>query len=413
MRRIVIGALVVLAMGAAAYLTLGRRPSGPDPAQAPLPPVRTGGAVVAEGRVVPVRGVTLSLPAGGTVAEVAVREGERVQAGQLLVRTEEARQADAAVAQAEAQLRRAQARLAELRAGATQQDLAAARAAVDAARARHAQLQAGAREQERAQAQAAAEAAERRAASVEARGVQAEAALRLAEEDLRRTERLLAMGAISQQAADQSRARVTQTSAELEAARAEAAAARAQAAQARQQAGLVAAGARPEELEVAAADVRRAQAQLDQLTAGARAEAIAAAEADVAAARAAVRQARVSREQAELRAPFAGTVAWIGPRAGEFVAPGAPVIRVGDLTAWQVETTDLTELSVVSVREGDRVTVTFDGIPDLSIGGTVQRIRAFGENRLGDITYTVAIALDRQDPRFHWNMTASVTIERQ
>ncbi|MDR7510530.1 MAG: HlyD family secretion protein, partial [Armatimonadota bacterium] len=167
------------------------------------------------------------------------------------------------------------------------------------------------------------------------------------------------------------------------------------------------------QLEVAAADVRRAQAQLDRLTAGARAEAIAAAEADVAAARAAVRQARVSREQAELRAPFAGTVAWIGPRAGEFVAPGAPVIRVGDLTAWQVETTDLTELSVVSVREGDRVTVTFDGIPDLSIGGTVQRIRAFGENRLGDITYTVAIALDRQDPRFHWNMTASVTIERQ
>jgi HlyD family secretion protein len=411
MRRIVIGALVVLAIGTAAYLALSRRPAGPDPAQAPLPPVRTGGAVVAEARVVPVRGVTLSLPTGGTVAEVAVREGDRVRAGQLLVRTEEARQAEAAVAQAEAQVQRARARLAELRAGARAEDLAAARAAVDAARARLAQLRAGAREQERAQAQAAAEVAERRAASAEARVAQAEAALRLAEEDLRRTERLLAMGAISQQAADQSRARVTQTRAELEAARAEAAAARAQAAQARLQVSLVAAGARPEELDAAAADVRRAQAQLDQLAAGARPETVAGAEADVAAAQAALRQARVTREQAELRAPFDGTVAWIGPRPGEYVTPGAPVVRVGDLTAWRVETTDLTELSVVSVRAGSRVTVTFDGIPDLSIGGTVQRIRAFGENRLGDITYTVTIALDRQDPRLYWNMTASVTIE--
>jgi HlyD family secretion protein len=411
MRRIVIGIIAVLALGAAAYLVIGRRPAPPDPALAPLPPVRTGGEVVAEARVVPVRGVTLSLPAGGTVAEIAAREGDRVRAGQLLVRAEGARQAAAAVAQAEAQMRSAKARLAELRAGARSEDVAAARAAVDAAQARYAQLRAGPRAQEQAQAQAAVDAAENRATSMRQRVVQAEAALRLAEEDLRRTERLLAMGAVPQQAADQARVRVIQARAELEAGQAESAAVQAQATQARQQASLVAAGARPEELEAAQAEVRRARAQLDQLTAGARPETIAGAEADVAAAQAAVRQARVSQEHAELRAPFDGTVAWIGPRVGEFAAPGVPVVRVGDLSTWQIETTDLTELSVVSVRDGSRVTVTFDGIPDLSIDGTVRQIRAFGESRLGDITYTVVIALDRQDPRLYWNMTASVKIE--
>lgn len=112
-----------------------------------------------------------------------------------------------------------------------------------------------------------------------------------------------------------------------------------------------------------------------------------------------------------LSAAVDGTVAWVGPRAGEFVAPGAPVVRVGDLSAWQVETTDLTELSVVSVRAGSQAKVTFDGIPGLELTGKVVQIKAFGENRMGDITYTVAIAPDRQDERLRWNMTASVAIE--
>ena len=75
-----------------------------------------------------------------------------------------------------------------------------------------------------------------------------------------------------------------------------------------------------------------------------------------------------------------------------------------------METEDLTELSVVGIREGDPVRVSFDAIDDLTLPGKVRRIRSFGESRLGDITYRVTIALDRQDPRLRWNMTASVAI---
>lgn len=39
------------------------------------------------------------------------------------------------------------------------------------------------------------------------------------------------------------------------------------------------------------------------------------------------------------------------------------------------------------------------------------QIKSFGESRLGDITYTVVIAMDSQDERLRWNMTASVAIE--
>lgn len=54
--------------------------------------------------------------------------------------------------------------------------------------------------------------------------------------------------------------------------------------------------------------------------------------------------------------------------------------------------------------------ITFDGIPDLQLTGRVIRITGFGEKQQGDIVYTVTIDPDRQDPRFRWNMTASVAI---
>ncbi len=412
MRKVLIGIVLVAVVAGAAYALIARNRAAREAQQVPdLPPVRAATEVVAEARVVPVRGATLSLPAGGTITEILVAEGMAVREGEVLVRTEAARQAAAAVAQAEAALQGARARLAELRAGARAQDIAAAQAVLQAAQARYNQLQAGAREQERAQAQAAVEQAENRAASARQRVVQAESRVRLAEEDLRRLEQLLAQRAVAQQAVDQAWAAVVSARADLDAARAEQAAADAQVVQVRQQLSLVQAGARSEELDAAQAEIRRAQAQLDLLRAGARPQTIAVAEADVASAAATVRQAQVTFAQTELRAPFDGTIAWIGPRLGEFVGPGLPVVRMGELGTWQVETIDLTELNIVNIREGGRAKVRFDGIPDLEIDGAVRQIKAFGENRLGDIVYTVVITLDRQDPRLYWNMTATVAIE--
>lgn len=115
--------------------------------------------------------------------------------------------------------------------------------------------------------------------------------------------------------------------------------------------------------------------------------------------------------RAKIVAPFAGTIASLDARANEQVTPGTPVVRLADYSAWQVETTDLTELNVVNVHEGNAVTVTFDAIPELELTGKVVNIKGFGENRQGDIVYTVVVQLDKQDARLRWNMTAKVTIE--
>lgn len=103
-------------------------------ASAVLPAVKAPSAVHADATVVPIRSAALSVSASGIVADVAVKEGERVEAGQVLIRLADARQRVGLV-QAEAQLMRAEAFLQQLKAGARSQEIEAARAAVDAARA--------------------------------------------------------------------------------------------------------------------------------------------------------------------------------------------------------------------------------------------------------------------------------------
>lgn len=146
------------------------------------------------------------------------------------------------------------------------------------------------------------------------------------------------------------------------------------------------------------------------LRAGPRSEQVAASEAGVMSARAVVQQMEAALQNTELRAPFAGAVAYLEVRVGEFVAPGTPLVRIADTSHWVIRTEDLTELAVVRVEKGALVKLTFDAIPGLELPGHVTHIRAFGELKKGDMTYTAVIEPMQQDPRMRWNMTASVQI---
>ena len=121
--------------------------------------------------------------------------------------------------------------------------------------------------------------------------------------------------------------------------------------------------------------------------------------------------AKASLDDLILEAPFSGVVVTNELKIGERVAPNTPVVSLADFSQWQVETTDLTELDVVRVKEGAPVTITLDAVPGLELTGKVQRIQALGVNKQGDITYKVVVSLDQQDERLRWNMTASVQFE--
>jgi multidrug resistance efflux pump len=433
MRRWVIILVVLLVIGAAAYFYLqsqGRLPNigAPEATPTPLPVVATNPAVIVDAVVVPARFAALSLSASGIVAEVLVQEGQQVEAGQVIARLENERQV-IAIAQAESQVRSAQAQLEELQAGARAEEIAGAQAAVDIARANLGNLEAGSRTDDIAAAEAVLAAAQAAYDQVlegadDQQLVQAEANLANTEAVLRQAQAAYDQIKWSNQAAALPQAaQLEQATNNYEAAKAsydllvagakdsEIAAARAEVERARASLDKAYSPATISELAAAEAQVRQAEAQLALLQAGARTETIRAAEAAVVQAQTALMQRQVELADTTLTAPFAGTIAALDLEVGEQTAAGVPVVRLADQTVWHIETDDLTEINVVYVQEGDRVAISVDALPDLELEGTVIRIKPLGENKQGDITYTATIEPDGSDPRLRWNMTASVTIQ--
>ena len=167
----------------------------------------------------------------------------------------------------------------------------------------------------------------------------------------------------------------------------------------------------------AIAAVDRAQLQVDQLPPDASPGQIESAQAELHLAQAelALAQTQLSEAQnallqTEVRAPFAGTVAEISVAVGEQATAGQAVIGLGDLTAWLIETTDISELEVARIFLGDRATIAFDALPNLVLQGSVDRIQVRGTDADGSVLFAVVIRPDEHHQELRWNMTATVRI---
>ena len=391
---------------------------------APAEPAIAGARVVADAKVVPIERSDLRMRLPGIVDEVLVQEGARVAAGQVLVKLNAALQ-QVAVAQASANLQRAQANLAQVKAGARIQEIAAAEAALAAAQANYAQLSDGAAPGNIEAAQAAVAQAqaglsqvlegpsEAATIAVRAEVAAAEAQLKQATSAYNQVKERSDIGMMPQSLALQ-QATIAYEAAQARmndlmngATAAQIAGANAGVRQAVAQLNTIR-NSTPAQLDAAAAAVAQAQAQVDLIKAGSRPETVAIAEADVAAATAALQQALVNLADTELRAPFDGVVALVNVANGEQVNSGSPVASLADISAWEVETADLTEFDIVGVTPGQQVVLTFDAIPDLELAGKVSRIRPIGEDNRGDTVYKVVVTPTRNDDRLLWNMTAVV-----
>lgn len=390
-------------------------------------PVKASRDVIAEAKVVPVRYAALSIPVSGIVQDVLVKEQDQILGGQILVYLQNGRER-AAVAEAEAALEAARAYLDELKAGARAQEIDSAQAELDAAQAEVDRLRESARAEDLAAAEAVLAGAQAalddlldgpdkdELARTAADRANAEAALQRAQFEYDQVKWDAGIQARPeavqlQQATNEYEVANTRYDELVKgASEAELTAAKAKVREAKAELNRVKSPARESEIAAAEARARRAQASLDLLKAGTRNEQIRKAGADVKAAEAALVRARVALSETELRAPFAGVVASIDARVGEPITQGNTVVRLADVSTWQIETDDLTEIEVVDVREGAPVTISFDAIPDLELSGKVLRIKPFGEEKQGDMTYTVLIQPDQQDARLRWNMTATVRV---
>ena len=338
----------------------------------------------AEGRVLPLQSANLSFNVGGHVAEILVKEGATVKAGDVIARLRND-SLRAAVDEAQAGVDSAKAAQVNYQMQLPKQ-IAEAQAEVKVAQARQVRASAG---------------RDNQAAILEA-----ESALVQAKYNQQQIETVLDLLYVYDRASG-SRANDVRL-------QVQSAIAATQAAQARLDAlksGSPSDRANSAQIAAASAGEKAAQVRLDQLKAEAEGKTADTYQAAIQQAEAALLSARLALSETEIRAPFAGTIAKIDLKLGEQVTAGTPAIVLADLSGWRVETKDLTEIKVPLVRVGQSVTVNVDALPGVELKGKVASIGGVSQLNGGDVVYPAKIDLIDTDPRLRWGMTAVVKFE--
>jgi len=387
--RIVVIASICLFLPACSGMQTPASDSG-NPVVETISPVHSSITVMAEGSVIPAKEAALSFTTTGVIENIMVKDGDQVEAEQVLIRLEGNEQIESAIASAELELITSQQNLIDLKEQA---------------------------DQERAQAQlAVAEAAKeldkvlKRLDSKDYRRGDQE------QIDIARSNYVLAEEAVDQ--AEEFYDQVDDRD-ESDPVRAEAFSQWAAARQRRDQAlaNLNYLLDKPNDLDVnqinaevavAQSNFDEAQRQLEKLKDGPDPALLKLAEKRVETAEVNLEAANAMLQDLELKAPFSGEISSLSVTVGEFITSGAAVAQLVDSSQWLVETTDLTELNIARIYEGQPAMIHFDALPDIGLIGRVTNIKPFGENRQGDIVYTVVLKLETPDERLRWNMTASV-----
>ncbi len=372
---LVLAALVLVSTMVAAGLF--NRPGSPSTLPATRPaaassPSDAPTSIKAIGTFVSAKQATLAFQAAGRVKEIRIKEGDAVHAGDLLVSLDTT-MLDLQVAQAQAALDTAQARLDQLR-NPSPADIAAAQGQVAAAQAVLAQLKTPTAND---------------LMMAKADLDMAQAALNQAQSAYDR------VGGASNPfigMTPQSLALQQATNVFLKA----------------QAAYNARTGPSDAQLKQAQALVEQATAQLSRLT-NPSANDVKAAQATVAQAQAAVDLAKQNVSNSKIAAPFDGTVVWVGPHLGESAAPNAPMVTLADLSHMQVQV-GVDEHTLAQLKLGQTGTITADALPGRTFTGRISKIGLLATTTAGIISLPVTMDVDATQEPIAPGLSASVEI---
>lgn len=326
---------------------------------------------------------------GGRVIEVAVSEGDPVEAGAVLVRLE-SDEATALRDAAAARLAGAEAHLARLEAGARPEEIRQARALAEAAAAQYEMALEGARSEEVGAARAQRDAA--RAQRDDARA------------EWERAQRLHGDGVISQQLFDRARHAHEAAEAQLRAAD--------------QRVNQVVTGLRDQEIRAARAQAEQAAAALDLLLEGAHSDDLAAARAARDTAAADLRRAETALREMTVTAPWGGVVEAMGIEPGDLAGPG-PLVRLVDPETLELRVyVGANALGHLGLHQ--RVRLTADAHGDRAFEATIIHIASEGEftprnlqtqEERAQQVFAVKLRLDPHEGALRAGMTATAHFE--
>lgn len=348
------------------------------------------GSIVISG-IVEADDIHVGSKVGGRVLKVVARRGQTVKAGEVLVLLEP-RDLDASLAEAQAAMRQAQAKLALLAAGYRDEEIEQAEAAMKQSQAELSQLVAGPRQQEIDQARADWLAAK----------AQAENSRKLQ----RRMEELSKRDLIAKQDFDDAQAKAEEAEQKMKSAR--------------ERHDLALAGTRTEEIERARQRLAETEAKLRQLRRGFRKEEVAQAKAEVEAARARVELIHSQLDETVIKAPVDAIVEVLDLEPGDLVGAGKPMATLLRTNSLWVRGY-LPEAKLGFVKTGAKVRVRVDSFPDRDFAGIVRRVSRQAEFTPRNVqtweervlqVFQTEVVIDDPDHLLRPGMNADVTIPK-
>jgi HlyD family secretion protein len=168
-------------------------------------------------------------------------------------------------------------------------------------------------------------------------------------------------------------------------------------------------GGNDAQLAAARAQLTQAQAQLAKLQGDERTRALA--EAQLRNTEIALEQARLRLKNAQLVAPFDGTIAELNLSIGQQVGTGGlqAAIVLADLSSFHIDV-GVDESSVGVLAEEQPVVITVDALPDQQLTGRVDRIAPVATEQGGIVNYKVVIGLEQGETAVRGGMSANVDI---
>jgi HlyD family secretion protein len=124
---------------------------------------------------------------------------------------------------------------------------------------------------------------------------------------------------------------------------------------------------------------------------------------------AALLDARQALADTQVRAPFSGTLASMTLKRGDTVSSGATVGTM--ISDQKIAQPSLNEVDAALVAMGDKATLTFDAVEDLTLTGEVVEIDSIGTVSQNVVSYKIKIAFDSQDVRIKPGMTVNASIQ--
>ena len=122
----------------------------------------------------------------------------------------------------------------------------------------------------------------------------------------------------------------------------------------------------------------------------------------------AVSDAKENYDNCFIKAPFDGIVGAVNVKEKDSVSPQISLFTF--ISTQKIAKISLNEIDAAKVKIGQKATLTFDALPDLTLTGKVTEIDTVGTVSQGVTSYGVEIALDSDDERIKPGMSVNAEI---